>query len=261
MPFPTKTCLILIACSLLSALTARSQSAVLVPARVASRADLRAGLLTELPAERRTDSTVQQAKEYALNIYHLFLGEQSAIYNGNANISYDPLMRGHAFFKIDSLVNGTITYEGILYRDMPLLYDLVLDQPILLNEDGYLIGLLNRNVRDFFLSGHHFINTRTGFYDLLSQGRLTLMAKRIKRIEESIEGMTLIHTIVPKDFFYVIKDSVTTELSNERSLLVLVADKKKEVKQFIRTNKIKFRKDPEHAIIAITGYYNQLSSR
>ncbi|MHA4807137.1 hypothetical protein ACX0G9_03475 [Flavitalea flava] len=235
MPFPTKTCLILTFCSLLFSFSVQSQGF------------------------RSQDSTVQQAKEYALTIYHNFLGEQSSVYNGIANISYDPATRGHAYFQIDSLVEGTIIYEGIQYRDMPLMYDLVLDQPILLNEGGYLIGLINRNVREFFLMGHHFINTGSGYIDLMSQGRLTLKAKRTKKIEESIEGMTLIHTIVPKDYFYVVKDSVTTEISNQRSLLALMADKKKEVKQFIRANKIKFRKDRENAIVSITGYYNQLS--
>lgn len=235
MPFPTKTCLILTVYSFLFSFSVQSQG------------------------YRSQDSTVQQAKEYALTIYHKFLGEQSAVYNGIANLSYDPAMRGHAFFQIDSLVEGTIIYEGIQYRNMPLLYDLVLDQPVLLNEGGYLIGLINRNIREFYLLGHHFINTPSGYIDLMSQGRLTLKARRTKRIEESIEGMSLIHTIVPNDNFYVVKDSVTTQISNERSLLALMADKKKEVRQFIRANKIKFRKDRENAIISITGYYNQLS--
>jgi hypothetical protein len=211
-------------------------------------------LLQSLPG----DSTIRSAEEHAIAIYHNYLGQQSPVYNGTGHITDDPNTRGFAYFQSPESFAGSVVYDGSLYSNLPILYDIVRDQVIVADRYGYLIGLFMPRVKEFSLYGHHFISTSRGVYDLLVPGAITILAKRTKKIEESIVGLEIIHTVYATDYFFAVKDSVYYELHNQRSLLMLMDDRKKEIKEFIKAGRIKFNKDPEGAICRITAYYNQL---
>jgi hypothetical protein len=205
------------------------------------------------------DSSVRAAEDHAIATYHNYLGEESPLYNGIEHISDDASARGFAYFLTAATSPGSVVYDGSLYTNIPMLYDLVRDQVVVGDKDGYLIGLFMRRVQEFSLQGHHFINTPRGIYDQLVTGVIGIRVRRTKRIEETIVGMELIHPIVGKDYHYAVKDGVYYELHNQGSLLTLMNDRKKEVKAFIRAGKIKYRKDPEGAACKIAAYYNQLT--
>lgn len=209
------------------------------------------------------DSSVRLARERAASLYHSYLGGQSALYSGIAHLTYDPTLHGTPYFQADETARGNVLYDGIQYSNVPMLYDLVRDQLVVADPTGYLICLYSPRVHDFTLRDHHFIlASREGtpeFYDLLCTGTFTILAKRTKRIDETIVAMEIDRSVSGKDFFYAVRDGNYHSVSNQRSLLLLMADKKKAIRQFIHSNHIRFRKDPEQAIIKITGYYNQLS--
>jgi hypothetical protein len=116
-----------------------------------------------------------------IQAWHDFIGAQAPLYNGIEHIMY-PRMTGHPYFDQEGMQYGSIVYEGILYRNIPMLYDLVRDQPIVFNREGYMLGLSREKVKEFSLSGHRFIHTPSGFYDLLCSGTITILAKRTKSI-------------------------------------------------------------------------------
>lgn len=205
------------------------------------------------------DSSIRIAEDHAIALYHNYLGEESPIYNGIGHITDDASTRGFAYFQAATTFPGTVVYDGSLYTNLPILYDLVRDQVIVADRNGYLVGLFMPRVREFSLFGHHFINTSRGVYDQLVTGSVTIMIRRIKKIEETIVSMEVIHPITAKDYIYAVKDGVYYEVHNQGSLLALMNDRKKEVKAFIKENRIRFRKDPEGATSKIATYYNQLS--
>jgi hypothetical protein len=205
------------------------------------------------------DSSIRLTEDHAIALYHNYLGEESPIYNGIGHITDDASTRGFAYFQSATTFPGSVVYDGSLYTNLPILYDLVRDQVIVADRNGYLIGLFMPRVREFSLFGHHFINTPRGVYDQLVTGPVMIMARRTKKIEETIVSMEVIHPITAKDYFYAVKDGVYYEVHNQGSLLALMNDRKKEVKAFIKENRIRFRKDPEGATCKIAAYYNQLS--
>jgi hypothetical protein len=62
-----------------------------------------------------------------------------------------------------------------------------------------------------------------------------------------------------KDEYYILKEEVLYPVSDEKSVLALMKDRKTEVQKYLHQNKIKFRKNPEVAMITMVDYYNELN--
>ncbi|MDP4257361.1 MAG: hypothetical protein Q8937_03935 [Bacteroidota bacterium] len=187
--------------------------------------------------------------------YREFMGNQARIYNGTEQIGYLPLV-GHPYFMDDSVHIGSIVYEGVLYRDMPMLYDIVKDRLIITDSSHNLIGLSAERISDFVLIGHHFIQTPNGFRDVLISGPVTIWVKRDKRIEETIESLHVVRTVYEDDRYSAVIDGVEHPFGTLRSLLRLLKSAKKEIQRDLRGKGIKYKKDPERAIRAAAKYYN-----
>src|SRR5688500_17317528 len=59
--------------------------------------------------------------------YFTTIKENAHLYNGIQYEYYGPKTIGSPFFMIDSMHNGSVFYDGFLYEDVPLRYDLVND--------------------------------------------------------------------------------------------------------------------------------------
>lgn len=197
----------------------------------------------------------------ATSLYHKYLGDQAPIYNGAEHLISDAGLRGFSYFQSDTAAKGFVRYEGLSYKDMDLLYDLMSDQLVLVNKANYLINLRTDKVGEFVLFGHRFIHAAIGpgYYDQCCSGKLTILAKRTKIVEKTIDAGEVIHTVVSKDYYYALINGRYYPLSSQSRLLDLLDDKKKEIRSYIRANRIRYSKDPEQAMVSIAGYYNQIS--
>ena len=202
----------------------------------------------------------------AVSAYHLSMDKESALYNGPEHIGYDPKMIGSAYFGSNDWQTGSVYYDGILYRNVPMKYDEVLDKVVVQHFNIiFKLELFSNKVKWFDIAGHTFINihsdsastVKPGFYDLLASGNVTVLAKRTKIIAEFIEGNEVKRRIDEKDLYYAVKGNTYYTLSNKRSLLKVLNDRRKEVQQYLRKNKIKFKRKSEYAIVKAVEYYNQ----
>ena len=116
--------------------------------------------------------------------------------------------------------------------------------------------------------GHRFINITPdslfsssiapGFYDKLYHGKMDLFAKRTKKIENSIKLSGAEAKVFYKDHYYLRKENNYYRVSNKRSFLQNLNDKRKELQPYVRQNKLNFRKDIENAMVKTLAYYDQL---
>ena len=68
------------------------------------------------------------------------------------------LQEGHPFFQIANFINGNINLDGMIFRDVPMLYDIVKDQVIIQDfQKVYKINLPADRIQQFFLLGHLFV--------------------------------------------------------------------------------------------------------
>jgi hypothetical protein len=63
-----------------------------------------------------------------------------------------------------------------------------------------------------------------------------------------------------KEEFYVRKDNVYYKVAGKGALLDILKDRKKQLQQYIKTNKIKFNNDPGRALANIAGYYDHITN-
>ncbi|HEX6432136.1 MAG TPA: hypothetical protein VF008_30805, partial [Niastella sp.] len=200
------------------------------------------------------------------DVYNPFIYKQSRLYNGIEHLGYSIRIKGHAYFLEKELQAGSIVYDELEFVNVPMLYDLLKDQVVVLHSNGFSrVGLVSEKVKEFTLLNHHFIRLEadslagrlifTGFYDELYTGKLSVLAKRIKFIEETIKD-ELLRDFIQQNYFYIKKEGVYYAVKNYKGLIKVLKDKAPAVKQYLRKNRIKFRKGPENAIVKATAYYD-----
>jgi hypothetical protein len=200
----------------------------------------------------------RMAADQAIKDYRGFVGTQARVYNGVEQIGYLPLI-GHPYFQEQAVTIGQLVFEGVSYRSMPMLYDIVKDQVIVLDSSGNQIGLSGYLIKEFDLQGHHFIQTDHGFCDVLYDGPVSIFCKRRKVIEESIENIKVIRTVYEHDRYYFVENGVYHPFSNMRSLLKLLKNGRKDILKDLRSKGIKYKKTPELAYIEAADYYHHHS--
>jgi hypothetical protein len=224
--------------------------------------------------EAQNDSTyLKNMLTQTVSNFNKSIGQQSRLYNGPEYQLYDRTIKGTALFPLDAETweLGQVNYDGIFYKDVPMMYDIYKDVVVVLLYNKFsMYTLLDERVHDFNLSGHHFVrveadslNSRsgisTGFYDQLYGGKIEVLVKRTKTIQSSTNVTANLETyFIEKNDYYLRKGNAYYSVGGESSFLNVLKDKKKILQQYIKDNKIKFRKDPEGAMANIAAYYDTL---
>lgn len=212
-----------------------------------------------------TDSfAFNAAKEYFQNE----VKEDSHLYTGEEYIGYAANIQGHAFFNNDQMLSSEIFYDGTLYKNVPLLYDIVRQEVVTnnYNKSGQ-IKLLNQKIKYFKLQGHTFRNfssvedsdeniTNT-IYDEVFDGKASVLVRRIKHIKNGLKAEDPT-SFVEEDEYYIRNEKSLYAISGKSSVLEAFRNKKESIKIFIRKNKFNFKKNLETELITTAAYYSTL---
>jgi hypothetical protein len=200
------------------------------------------------------------------------IGAQSRLYNGMQYDAYDPHIKGNACYNdVDSLHAGSVFYDGYQYNNVKMLYDIYKDELVILIYNQFMrISLISDKVRDFDLLNQHFIyvkndpansnSLKTGFYGDLYDGKIQVLSKKTKSIQNSTDYTgNIIPYFSPAKDYYLFRNGKYYTVNSQGAFLDVLNDHKKEVKQFIKSNNIRFKKAPEQAMAAIAAYYDHLT--
>lgn len=222
---------------------------------------------------QHTDSADVSANQQlnAINIYQSFVKPSTNLYAGPQYIEYAySIPEGSPLLNAD-FVEGNLFYNGILYTNLPMQYDLMKELVIVKDPmNVYKFTLFNENVKWFTLANHKFeriINNdsgntimKTGFYDVLYDGKIGIYKKENLSIKETITyNAALRRYIAETDNYYIKKDNRFYEISNKNDLLSVLKDKRKDLQQYAKKNKLKFKKYKEYAFEKIAAYYDSLN--
>ncbi|WP_205503328.1 hypothetical protein [Rufibacter psychrotolerans] len=213
----------------------------------------------------------QPSTPYPVSLYQQATQPEAHLFNGPEYVDYRRLYReGHQFFLQDQKATGAVHYDGDWYQEVPLLYDVVTDEVVLVKNGVLLQKLVSEKLTAFLLQGHHFVRhvapdtaaaatLPTGFYDLLHDGPTQLLVKRKKLKEHVVEDNREVEKYKPDDKFYIQKDNRYHQVKTGKSVYRVFQDKKKELKKHARSQKLKFRRQREQAILALVIHYNSLN--
>lgn len=210
---------------------------------------------------------IKEAHDRAVQSYYDFTGKQARLFNGIDHTGYYNTILGTAYYVNDSLVKGNIVYDGLLYQQVPMTYDMYQDEVVIVHFNGLKISLLSEKVKEFTFRGHRFVRhlydslaqvtLPTGFYDYLYEGKISVLVKRVKRLEERVTD------VVTKEFlsdnkYYIFNNGAYHSFRNLRGLLAALPDKSREIRRYLKRNKMRFKADPENTILTAAKYYDSL---
>jgi hypothetical protein len=207
------------------------------------------------------------AANKVIDYYNENIAQQSAIYNGVAYEAPAKAFKGSVYFQ-DNIysIPGLIRYDGVLYKNVPVLYDIYSDVMVATSPNLFFYILHAEKASDIYLSNHHFIyinaynafSLKPGYYDQLYDGNSSVLVKRIKNINNNVtsQGVQVIYT--DESEIYIKKGSKYFQVSSKSEVIDLFKDKKKELNQYLSSNKIRFNKDKEASVAGLARYYDQI---
>ena len=223
------------------------------------------------------DSSYLQASiTQTVSNFYKSIGQQSRLYDGHEYLPYDLHIKGNALFPYDAQgwEPGEVTYDGILYKNVPMMYDVYKDALVVLLYNKFtMYTLLKSRVHDFSFPNHHFVRLDadsisngksgiiSGYYDQLYGGKIEVLARRSKSIQNSSNSSVLAPEtfFVPTNDYYLRKGNIYYKIGSKSSILNVLKDKKSELQQYLKTNKIKYNANPEDAMAKIAAYYDHLT--
>lgn len=208
--------------------------------------------------------------------FYKSIGRESRLYNGHEYEPYDPQIKNSALFPYDAKTwaPGDVNYDDILYRDVPMMYDVYKDAVVVLLYNKFsMFSLLSNRVKDFTFLNHHFIRLdadqisdnqaglTTGFYEQLYTGKIEVLAKRNKTLQTTVNTTAAPETYFrEKNEYYLKTGNIYYKIGSKGSILRVLKDKKSELQKYLKQNSINYGDNPEDAMAKIASYYDQLTN-
>jgi hypothetical protein len=216
-------------------------------------------------------SNDRRSQENVISVYYQFSADQVHLFNGYEYVPGAYNENTNPLFKGSWLTQGELCYDGVVYHDVPLMYDITKDLVITNRFNmNYRMALISNKICYFRVLDHYFVRLTadslsktpmaTGFYDLLYDGRIKVYAKRLKKREEFYRENDLIVRVVEHDAYFVNIGKDYHSVNTKKELFALFHDHKSDICRYLRKSSIKFSRDPELAILKSAAYYDQFKS-
>ncbi|WP_299290251.1 hypothetical protein [uncultured Mucilaginibacter sp.] len=217
-------------------------------------------------------SSGQQKINSVIQNFTTAIGENSRLYNGPEYDQYNFFIKGNAYYDdVNVWKFGSVKYDDVTYNNVPMMYDVYKDCVVVLHYNkAFSYILLNDKLHYFNLADHHFVavnvdslnnpGIRNGIYNQLYKGKTEVLTKTSKTIQTGTTGNLESYFSPGKKGIYLKKGTEYYNINGLSSILKALQDKKKQVQLFISDNRIKYKADPEQALVKIASYYDQLSN-
>ena len=205
------------------------------------------------------------SRQYQRSLYNGSIGGQSRLFNGTEHRDYLSQDEENPYFGIDDWQWGFIYYDDERYDSVALFYDLSRDQVITEHMlTGAKIELIAKKISAFTMNGHYFERLHRdslgviseGFYERLYNGETKVYVRRTKTLNSRASGNELLYTFEERNRIYLLKDKVYHPVRTKKSVLRVLEDKKPEIRDMLKREKIKLKKDREHGIVRMAQTYD-----
>lgn len=211
-----------------------------------------------------TNRGLTEVSDSAAGLYFANQRETLAIHNGRVFYGY-PGTVDHAFYPETGWQNGSVLYDGIWYKDISLMYDIYKDEVVILHPTATPIRLFSERVQQFIFQGQTFVRLnpaknnilKSGFYQRLTEGNVTIFVRRYKKLEENIVDLAIERRFVSSNQYYVLKDGNYYAINKQKSLLELLKDSRQNIVQHLKQEKLRYKDNKEKTIVQIAEFYNQ----
>lgn len=178
-------------------------------------------------------------------------------------------IEGHPYFESRNFENGEIEINGLVYREVPLLYDIWNDeiltfQPvhkkkILVRADkvqGFAIGedQPKRFIRIPENPGYNF--HKNGIYELVKKGEVSLLAKHYKQTKDKRDVSKFSDVFYEKRDYFLKKDTELQLIRTKKQAREFLNLDKKAFREVFKGQRISFRSERERYLSKLVDHYN-----
>ena len=194
----------------------------------------------------------------------------AAIFNGPQYTPADPSVAGHPFFQSKTYEYGSITYLGQVYDSLVMAYDVSRDQISLVyptDSSFFAIIPVKQRISHFSIHGHEFVNIQDtddspglnepGYYDVLFDGDHKIICRRQKEPLPYRQGDYL-YRFESKDQYYIRLDGRYRVIRSAKSIYQRFREDRKELKRYVRDNRLNFRTDTDRFLRMIGPKLDEL---
>ena len=201
---------------------------------------------------------LSRRKLRVMNYYQNF--EVGSLITGNLYIPDVSNEINNRFFITDSDAKGSIVYDGFLIDNIPVQYDLVDQQVIVLlkskSQGKYLI-VDQEKVSEFSIGGFRFVHLPEGrlpkgIYQIVYAGESSILfAQRRKIRTKSITSEKIVYQLFPQTDYYVKNEHGTFKI-RDRKDLIKAYNTKDFPRDMIKKKKLKLsRKNIEESLLSV----------
>lgn len=214
---------------------------------------------------------VLRSQEDLLKYTNEIYGSDDRLINGRIYVPLHSLAEGHPYFQSIDWVFSDLYIKGNSYPGVQVKYDIELDEFILFIRDkfdrkNYIV--LNRHYVDSVQIGKFlFVNTQflpdfvedIGYVEMVYRKDFYFVVKYDKDFKKEFsESKPYGEYNQPTNDKYINESGVLTKLNTKKALYSYFEPQKKEVKRFMKKNKIKYKKANSGELFNLIQYCDDL---
>ena len=199
--------------------------------------------------------------------------ENSVLFTGIEYVETDRMINEkHKFFQTRDFQNGSVNYDGQVFYNVPLKYN-IYDDLLLVNlkleQRNLIFQLIGERVNLFKINNHTFkylkaennTNIR-GYYEVINdEGKFKVFKKHLKNKMEVRDRNVAYNEFSTADSDYIFKvENDFFELNNRRDLYSMFPNLKGAIRSFYNANRKQFRDKPDVFMNKLAAEMNNLIS-
>lgn len=211
-------------------------------------------------------------RSYPVSLYKKATETSQNLYTGRRYYLYDSQSLQHQFLGDRTWYVGNVYFDGQQFDSIPMMYDINKQQLIIRDLEANFLILSSEFVNSFSFDHRFFrrlvagvdlpASMETKFYQILYNGPSHFIVYRKKNRQEEIKDMQVIQYYEIKDDYYVKKGNDYWLVSSKKSLYSLFPTYKKELRKYVRQQKLDFSSTTrEQSMIELIKYYDEIAVR
>lgn len=202
-------------------------------------------------------SSLGQSSQVGINIHDHLLIKEAARAQGETTVKR---FEGSPYLN-DELVSATVSTEKVKFIPVPMRYNIADD------EMEYLVGSVryvldpDPKIKRIEIGKDVFVvaqERKHGFYQLKLEGDLSVVAKLVVNLrpQNDLMGIAAKYSRQSDNYYVMLKDGTVERVTNMKSFLGLLPEKKNEVAKYARDENLSAGDFSD--LIALVTYYNSL---
>lgn len=212
----------------------------------------------------------QELADKNVRIYIKTVHNHASIYSGKEEPRYKVKIQNHPYLDTETFRKGTLRLNGTIYPDVLMRLNQDLEELAVMSPNSHYSILIPREQLDYAQIDSLFIVYRQpvsangrvlpkGYYIRIYDGETQVWKRKISFLNSRIHDLSLEYFFENTTRMYVYKDGIYHPVNSKKSLLKLFASQKKELKKRMKQSGLSYRENPEHTVVGVTRYYDELN--